>query len=124
MGDEARRRYSNVGPARHFLETNLQALPALPDCYDVIWIQWVLLYLTDSDLVAFLRHAWNAVQPYGYIVVKENCLLGCSRGLVDERDASMTRSDKRFRELFGEAGLHVAKSLSQQEWPANLLPVM
>jgi protein N-terminal methyltransferase len=26
--------------------------------YDVIWIQWVLGYLTDKDLVGFLKKCW------------------------------------------------------------------
>lgn len=26
--------------------------------YDVIWIQWVLGYITDNDLVEFLKKCW------------------------------------------------------------------
>merc|ERR1712232_1040000 len=122
----ARRRLSKgASPhVRHFLQNSLQELPALPDTYDLIWIQWVLLYLTDEDLVAFLIHAKSALRPSGHIVVKENCMLNRSRGKVDLRDASLTRSDARFRELFAEANLTLVTSELQEEWPASLLPVM
>ena len=31
--------------------------------YDVIWAQWVLLYLTDEDLVAFLQRCKKGLRP-------------------------------------------------------------
>ena len=43
--------------------------------YDIIWIQWVLGYLTDDDLVAFLQRAREALKlSPGMIYVKENIL--------------------------------------------------
>ena len=34
-------------------------LPSSQDRYDVIWLQWVLLHLTDHDLVALSRRNQN-----------------------------------------------------------------
>eukprot|EP00929_Paragymnodinium_shiwhaense_P080147 TRINITY_DN41786_c0_g1_i1.p1 TRINITY_DN41786_c0_g1~~TRINITY_DN41786_c0_g1_i1.p1 ORF type:complete len:699 (-),score=159.02 TRINITY_DN41786_c0_g1_i1:46-2094(-) len=134
---KARQVYAETSWARHFVEAVLQDLPLLPGApYDLIWIQWVLLYLTDIDLIAFLRHAKAALSPGstcgaaacgrvpGRIVVKENVMLNRSSGYVDERDASLTRSDARLRELFEAAGLRIAATQQQEDWPANLLPVM
>ncbi|CAK8997715.1 N-terminal Xaa-Pro-Lys N-methyltransferase 1-B (Alpha N-terminal protein methyltransferase 1A-B) (Methyltransferase-like protein 11A-B) (X-Pro-Lys N-terminal protein methyltransferase 1A-B) (NTM1A-B) [Durusdinium trenchii] len=43
--------------------------------YDVIWAQWVLLYLTDEDLVAFLQRCKKGLRPNGMIFVKENVVI-------------------------------------------------
>eukprot|EP00928_Gymnodinium_smaydae_P033972 TRINITY_DN24188_c0_g2_i1.p1 TRINITY_DN24188_c0_g2~~TRINITY_DN24188_c0_g2_i1.p1 ORF type:complete len:674 (+),score=160.11 TRINITY_DN24188_c0_g2_i1:65-2023(+) len=126
---EARRRLQGTSGARRFLELPLQALgrgeaELLDGEYDLIWIQWVLLYLTDADLILFLRRMKAALAQDGWIVVKENCMLNRSRGMVGKEDASLTRSDAHFRRLFSEAGLELRSEQLQQEWPDNLLPVM
>ncbi|CAJ1444552.1 unnamed protein product [Effrenium voratum] len=111
-------------PARHFLQRPLQSREKLPDSYDLIWVQWVLLYLTDADLVAVLRRLRKALRPGGCLVVKENVLLNRSAGLVHERDSSLTRTDGHFRRLFAEAQLTLRCSAAQEPWPSELLPVM
>ena len=81
--EEARGRLKScrlLGSARHFLERSLQDVGELPDRYDLIWVQWVLLYLTDSDVITALGRLRDALRPDGLIVVKENCLLNNSPG--------------------------------------------
>ncbi|OLP92255.1 Alpha N-terminal protein methyltransferase 1 [Symbiodinium microadriaticum] len=127
--EEARGRlggHSNksYGSARHFLELSLQDTGELPDRYDLIWVQWVLLYLTDADVVETLQRLRRSLSPCGLLVVKENCLLNNSPGLVDQRDASITRSGRCMRDLFAQAGLKLVAEETQKDWPMNLLPVM
>ena len=43
--------------------------------YDLIWVQRVLLYLTDADLLAVLERLRGALRPNGVLIIKENCLL-------------------------------------------------
>ena len=43
-----------------------------PDTYHLIWAQWVLGHLTDSDVVALLTRCRQALRPGGAIVVKDN----------------------------------------------------
>ena len=83
--EEARRRLgalsnTSFGSARNFLELSLQDLGELPDHYELIWVQWVLLYLTDSDVVDTLQRLRRSLSPHGFLVVKENCLLNNSPG--------------------------------------------
>jgi protein N-terminal methyltransferase len=53
----------------------LQSFIMPQQCYDIIWIQWVLGYLTDGDLVVFLQRARGALKSsLGIIYVKENIL--------------------------------------------------
>ena len=40
-------------------------VPSPATRYAVVWIQWVLNYLTDDDLVAFLIRCKNSLQPNG-----------------------------------------------------------
>jgi len=40
--------------------------------YDVIWIQWVVIYLSDEDFVSFFVKARAALTENGIIVLKDN----------------------------------------------------
>lgn len=110
--------------ARHFLELSLQDVTELPDQYDLIWVQWVLLYLTDADLLAVLERLRGALRPNGVLIIKENCLLKSNTsGWVDDRDSSLCRSDAALQQLFAEAGLQLLAQKAQQDWPQTMLPV-
>jgi protein N-terminal methyltransferase len=57
--------------------------------YDLIWIQWVIGHLTDSDFVSFFAKCKEALTPNGMVVLKDN---NCSKGfIVDKVDSSVTR---------------------------------
>eukprot|EP01084_Bolivina_argentea_P274681 468233_1 len=44
--------------------------------FDVMWIQWVVGYLTDVDLVKFLRRCQSGLKSGGFIVIKDNMFDG------------------------------------------------
>lgn len=77
--------------------------------WDLIWIQWVAIYLPDDEFVTFFRDCGRAVaqDPCAYVVLKENILLGNKRAVPDESDASVTRSDTHLKRLWQRAGLQV-----------------
>jgi protein N-terminal methyltransferase len=91
--------------------------------YDVIWVQWVLCYLTDEDLIKFLvKSRENLVdQKSGMIFVKEN--VHDSGFYVDKDDNSVIRSDKLFQELFEQAGFTVVKHIYQPGFPKDLFRI-
>lgn len=90
--------------------------------YSLVWIQWVLLYLTDDDAVAFLRRCGCSLVPGGYIVVKENSCL--DEGFVlDSQDASVTRSVPYWRQLIDRAGLKVVYQQWETNFPDDIFPV-
>lgn len=58
--------------------------------YDLIWTQWCLCYLTEEQIVDYLKVCKAALSPTGVIVVKEN--LSTKGGdWFDETDSSTTR---------------------------------
>ena len=65
--------------------------------FDVIWCQWCLGYVTNPDLVAFLRRCHEALNkhPRSLIVVKENvcrnALDGSAVEIFAKEDSSLTR---------------------------------
>ena len=63
--------------------------------FDVVWCQWCLLYMTDADLVAFLKRSQAALRSGGAIVVKENVCNDGDGGVpdisFDAEDSSVTR---------------------------------
>ena len=89
--------------------------------YDLIWNQWCVGHLTDTQLVAYFKRCGAALSEGGWIVVKEN--LSTHRfgeDIFDHVDSSVTRSDQKFRDLFREAGLQIVKAELQTGFPKGL----
>lgn len=63
--------------------------------FDVVWCQWCLLYMTDADLIAFLKRSQAALRKGGAIVVKDNVCRDGDGGVPEIRfdadDSSVTR---------------------------------
>ena len=91
--------------------------------YAAVWIQWVLNYLTDADLAAFLRRVAASLMPDGLVVVKESVSKECNGFYVDRSDSSITRTDGHFRRLFADAGLRVVACRKQRGMPRGTFAV-
>ncbi|XP_015366826.1 PREDICTED: N-terminal Xaa-Pro-Lys N-methyltransferase 1 [Diuraphis noxia] len=96
--------------------------PADNQKYDVIWIQWVLGYITDVDLVEFLKKCSKLLNTNGIIVVKENISQN-DEGEVDSEDSSITRSLIQFCIIFQQANLICKASRTQKNFPSELYKV-
>ena len=59
------------GRTGHFYVSGLQDFSP-QERYSCVWVQWVVGYLTDSDLEAFLRRCSLSLEPRGMIIVKDN----------------------------------------------------
>ncbi|KAI0910417.1 alpha-N-methyltransferase NTM1 [Ustulina deusta] len=96
--------------------------------YDVIWNQWCLGHLTDTQLEEYLLRCKSVLsvdedgKVKGVIVVKENIIVS-EEDLFDELDSSVTRKEETFRHIFEKAGLRVIKSELQHGLPSELYPV-
>jgi protein N-terminal methyltransferase len=92
--------------------------------YDVIWVQWCLLYMTDYDIVNFLKRAKRNLNPNGIIVVKENVLGHPGNDFdFDRDDNSVTRSVEIYRNLLTKTGLDIVIDQQQKDWPDYLFPL-
>ncbi len=94
--------------------------------YECIWIQWVVIYLTDNDFILFLKRCVNGLKTNGVIVIKENVMSPNSvhNFLVDKDDSSVTRSDHIMRQIFFKAGLKIIQVEKQKNFPTNMFPVL
>ncbi|KAK8108752.1 hypothetical protein PG984_014553 [Apiospora sp. TS-2023a] len=95
--------------------------------YNLIWLQWCVGHLTDTQLVAFLRRCRDVLvdstpDSPAAIVVKENNTTTAA-DLFDDLDSSVTRTDEKFRALFREAGLRLVRTELQNGLPKGLYPV-
>ncbi|KUI64502.1 Alpha N-terminal protein methyltransferase 1 [Cytospora mali] len=91
--------------------------------YDLIWNQWCVGHLTDEQLVQYLERCKTVLTPGdGLIVVKENTSTS-GMDLFDDEDSSVTRTDKKFQEIFKEAGLKLVKAETARGFPKELFPV-
>ena len=108
--------------AVNFFQYGLESFNPAPGRYDIIWIQWAMLYLTDDDAIALLKRCTEALKPGGMIFIKENV---CPEGfIVDSEDASVTRSHAYNVELFTKrAGLRLGHTALQKDFPRQLFKV-
>lgn len=90
--------------------------------YTIIWIQWVLCYLTDEDCVAFLKQCGEALVANGIICLKENTCNG-EAFVLDADDSSVTRSVPYLLKLADQAGLRVVAQQTQDNFPDEIFPV-
>lgn len=106
--------------------------------YDIVWNQWCLGHLTDQQLVDYLQRLARCLAGYddqgqeeatysgtpGWIMVKENLSTDVyDEDIFDDADSSVTRSDKKWKALFDEAGLKIVKMELQTGFPKSLYPV-
>ena len=108
-----------------FIAQGLQNFTPETHRYDLVWCQWVLGHLTDSDLVLFLRRLKASLKPEAIVGIKEN-ILGREQSsdyVVDHMDSSATRSDALFKKIFKRAGLTLLKEQLQSDFPDSMYPV-
>ncbi|GMF47425.1 unnamed protein product [Phytophthora fragariaefolia] len=101
----------------------LQDFEPAPASYDLIWMQWVLVHLTDVDLVRYLKRCKKALTPNGFIVVKENVFQTAEPYDLDRQDSSITRSAVYYKSIFQQAGLTLLAERRQRHFPEELYPV-
>jgi len=103
----------------------LQELRLRPSHYDCIWIQWVVIYLTDPDFIQFLVRCGAGLRSGGMIFLKENVLKLNSDVdfLVDKDDTSLTRSKGYMERIFEEAGMRIICCEQQKVFPHDMFPV-
>eukprot|EP00906_Rhabdomonas_costata_P026290 RCo037449 len=99
-----------------YVEASLRDVRLPREAYDLICVQWVLMYLSDRDIVRLLRQAGLALKPNGVLYIKENFNYN-EPGAVDVRDAKITRPQWYWESLFDRADLRVLKVARQQQWP-------
>mmetsp|Transcript_14729 Transcript_14729/g.21534 ORF Transcript_14729/g.21534 Transcript_14729/m.21534 type:complete len:305 (+) Transcript_14729:86-1000(+) len=106
-----------------FLCVGLQDFEPKENTYDIIWIQWVIGYLTDADCVDLFRRCGSSLrQPGGVICIKDNT---CTEEafILDVDDASVTRSLPYLLNLTKQAGLKVVFQRMQEDFPEDIFPV-
>lgn len=101
------------------------AASSTPDTgiYDVVWLQWVIGCVLDTDLVALLKSAAACLTPTGIIVIKDNTAREGDAFVYDNEDHSIARSERYLHAVFRRAGLAVLEDMPVPGWEEDLLPV-
>jgi protein N-terminal methyltransferase len=94
--------------------------------YDLIWCQWCVGHITDAQFTEYLVRCRAALTETGIMVVKENMSSDPNgEDMYDDLDSSVTRSDRKYRDIFQKAGMALILSEIQSGFPKKykLLPV-
>jgi protein N-terminal methyltransferase len=76
--DDAKKNYlssQEVSRVSRFHAANLEDFIPEENKYDCIWIQWVLEYMTDADVIEFFKRIKKSLKPKGICFIKESVLL-------------------------------------------------
>jgi len=119
--EKAKENLKGVPTMGEFIQLGLEKWTPEPNKYSLIWCQWVLPYLTDVDLIAFLKRCVKGLRPGGVIGVKEN--ISRDGWVADNEDFSITRTEEQYKSIFRAAGLKVAYEKLQLGFPKQLFPV-
>jgi protein N-terminal methyltransferase len=91
--------------------------------YDTIWIQWVIGYLTDNDLLTFLNKCKHNLNHNGVVVIKDNA--SDQYGFfLDKSDCSIVRNVRYYHAIFNHAGYDVLLCEKFKEFPDDAMPIM
>lgn len=110
-------------------QASLREFAPPPNSYDLVWAQWVLGHLTDTDFVGLLSRCRLALRPNGVVVVKDNTAMPSecdqcgNRYLLDLENAAVIRTHAHMRHLYKLAGLRMVNSKVQENFPEDLHPV-
>lgn len=121
--EKAQERLKVFGERMKYHVVGMENFLPSPNTYDVIWIQWCIVYLTDNDLVKFLINCRKSLKEDGFIGLKENESAG-HIPVEDKDDSSVTRTHVQMLDIFAKAGLKIARQEQQQGFPASLFPVL
>lgn len=85
----------------HFICADVTTLDQPAGSYDVIFINWLLMYLGDNEVKAFARNALKWLAPGGHIFFRESCL---QQSGTKKRDFNPTnyRDPRQYDEIFEE----------------------
>lgn len=121
--EAARKELSKHKHAGKFINEPLQSFTPETGRYDCIWIQWVVGYLPDDDLVKFLQRCAAALKKgHGVLILKENVTRN-EQYFLDSEDNNIIRTYSQFKFIFHRAGLKLIKQRYQREFPRELFPV-
>lgn len=117
--NKAKQKFQNTNVKNFYCSGLHEFTPINNQKYDVIWIQWVLGYITDNDLVEFLKKCCKLLNTNGLIVVKEN-ITQTKKGEIDSEDSSITRSFVSYCNIFERANLICVAKKTQRNFPPGL----
>mmetsp|Transcript_18555 Transcript_18555/g.28854 ORF Transcript_18555/g.28854 Transcript_18555/m.28854 type:complete len:293 (-) Transcript_18555:49-927(-) len=106
-----------------YLCIGLQEFEPKENTYDLVWIQWVIGYLTDGDCLQFLKRCAASLTDGGVLCIKDNTCDGQDAFVVDKDDCSVIRSLPYLLTLCKHAGLEVVFSKFQNDFPDEIYPV-
>lgn len=77
--------------------------------YDLIWIQWVLEYISMRDIDFIFLNIKNILSKKGYILIKEN-ISDIESEIYIEEQGSIIRNEKFYEDIINKYNFHIAES--------------
>lgn len=121
--EEAKKQLGVHAHMGHFFNMGLQDFDPCEATYDCVWIQWVLGYMTNLDLIELMKRLKKSLRLNGIIVVRENVMWEERGFYVDTEDNNVIRTEKQFQSIFESAGVSQIYCEVEKNFPEGLFPV-
>jgi len=114
----------------------VQKHPVPARSYDLVWCQWLLMYLTDADVLTLLRRLAPGLCTDGFLLVKENVSTPEKLTYFDAEDGelweegdggrpvSCVRTRLHYEDLFERAGLRVRAAKVQHDSSSKIMDMV
>ena len=56
-----------------YIQNDVMSFKFKENQYDLIFINWLMMYLEDEDLLVLKKHLLNSLKPNGYLFFRESC---------------------------------------------------
>eukprot|EP00405_Crypthecodinium_cohnii_P035151 CAMPEP_0206526718 /NCGR_PEP_ID=MMETSP0325_2-20121206/914_1 /ASSEMBLY_ACC=CAM_ASM_000347 /TAXON_ID=2866 /ORGANISM="Crypthecodinium cohnii, Strain Seligo" /LENGTH=281 /DNA_ID=CAMNT_0054021979 /DNA_START=41 /DNA_END=884 /DNA_ORIENTATION=+ len=119
-----------------FHHKSVQEFQPEPATYDLVWSQWILMYLMDADAIALLKKLGPSLTKGGVIVMKENMIHTDEMTYFDRADGelwepgngtgpvSVVRTQMHYEDLIERANLTIRSSEVQQDPSKKTMPMI
>merc|ERR1719464_35421 len=120
-----------------FHGSSVQRYPIAPRTFDLIWCQWILMYLTDEDALDLLLRARAGLAGDGVLLLKENVSTADKatyfddadgelwlEGLSPEAPVSCVRTPVHYEDLLERAGLRTVEEWRQTDETGAVMDMM
>mmetsp|Transcript_23081 Transcript_23081/g.72557 ORF Transcript_23081/g.72557 Transcript_23081/m.72557 type:complete len:284 (+) Transcript_23081:47-898(+) len=117
--------------------SSAQNFDIAPGKYDLIWCQWLLMYLTDEDALDLLRRARKGLAPGGLLLLKENVSTADKATYFDDADGelwlegispgapvSCVRTPMHYEDLLERAGLRAQRERRQTDETGRIMDMV
>eukprot|EP01084_Bolivina_argentea_P014570 27222_1 len=100
--NENKKRFNSIYPHIDYLLKDVTKLELDRNSYDIIFSNWLMMYLDDNEVIKLSAKLANWCNVGGYIFFRESCEGGASGDIPRNENPTFYRGHKQYLKIFSE----------------------